>query len=121
MQVLHDVVQAGYVGYIGMSSCYAWQCHAMQIFRLRHRQQTDAIHLHAKSLLALVQEEEREMFPTPKIKFPVYHIIYSCTKKRSRLARDAISRPLSQQSKRAKANVLSTNFYTRSPAGANHC
>jgi aryl-alcohol dehydrogenase-like predicted oxidoreductase len=26
MQALHDVVQAGYVRYIGMSSCYAWQC-----------------------------------------------------------------------------------------------
>lgn len=26
MQALHDVVQAGYVRYIGMSSCHAWQC-----------------------------------------------------------------------------------------------
>ena len=26
MQALHDVVQAGYVRYIGMSSCWAWQC-----------------------------------------------------------------------------------------------
>ena len=26
MQALHDVVQAGYVRYIGMSSCYAYQC-----------------------------------------------------------------------------------------------
>ena len=26
MQALHDVVKAGYVRYIGMSSCYAWQC-----------------------------------------------------------------------------------------------
>lgn len=26
MQALHDVVQAGYARYIGMSSCYAWQC-----------------------------------------------------------------------------------------------
>ncbi|KAF9565585.1 Aldo keto reductase [Agrocybe pediades] len=30
MQALHDVVQAGYVRYIGMSSCWAWQFHAMQ-------------------------------------------------------------------------------------------
>lgn len=30
MQALNDVVKAGYVRYIGMSSCYAWQFHAMQ-------------------------------------------------------------------------------------------
>ena len=30
MQALHDVVKAGWVRYIGMSSCYAWQFHAMQ-------------------------------------------------------------------------------------------
>ena len=26
MQALHDVVKAGYVRYIGMSSCFAYQC-----------------------------------------------------------------------------------------------
>ncbi|KAJ7471077.1 aryl-alcohol dehydrogenase [Mycena latifolia] len=36
MQALHDVVKAGYVRYIGMSSCYAWEFHAMQSV-LRHR------------------------------------------------------------------------------------
>jgi len=30
MQALHDIVKAGYVRYIGMSSCWAWQFHAMQ-------------------------------------------------------------------------------------------
>jgi aryl-alcohol dehydrogenase-like predicted oxidoreductase len=30
MHALHDVVKAGYARYIGMSSCYAWQFHAMQ-------------------------------------------------------------------------------------------
>lgn len=30
MHALHDVVQAGYARYIGMSSCWAWQFHAMQ-------------------------------------------------------------------------------------------
>lgn len=30
MQALNDVVQAGYVRYIGMSSCWAWQFHAIQ-------------------------------------------------------------------------------------------
>lgn len=26
MEALHDIVKAGYARYIGMSSCYAWQC-----------------------------------------------------------------------------------------------
>jgi aryl-alcohol dehydrogenase-like predicted oxidoreductase len=26
MEALHDVVKAGYARYIGMSSCYAYQC-----------------------------------------------------------------------------------------------
>lgn len=26
MQALHDVVKAGYVRYIGMSACHAYQC-----------------------------------------------------------------------------------------------
>ena len=26
MQALHEVVQKGWVRYIGMSSCWAWQC-----------------------------------------------------------------------------------------------
>ena len=34
MHALHDIVQAGYTRYIGMSSCYAWQC-ARSSFLLR--------------------------------------------------------------------------------------
>jgi hypothetical protein len=34
MQALHDVVQKGWVRYIGMSSCWAWQC---TLFQLRVR------------------------------------------------------------------------------------
>jgi hypothetical protein len=34
MQALHDVVQKGWVRYIGMSSCWAWQC---KLFQLRVR------------------------------------------------------------------------------------
>lgn len=26
MEALHDIVKAGYARYIGMSSCFAWQC-----------------------------------------------------------------------------------------------
>jgi aryl-alcohol dehydrogenase-like predicted oxidoreductase len=37
MQALHDVVQAGYVRYIGMSSCYAWQFHAMQNYAINNK------------------------------------------------------------------------------------
>ena len=29
MQALNDVVKAGYVRYIGMSSCYAYQCSSL--------------------------------------------------------------------------------------------
>lgn len=62
MRALHDVVQMGWVRYIGMSSCYAWQFHMMQskciltdthilvhtFSRLRNQQQPDALYLHAK-------------------------------------------------------------------------
>ena len=34
MEALHDVVKAGYVRYIGMSSCYAWQCACSFKFKL---------------------------------------------------------------------------------------
>jgi aryl-alcohol dehydrogenase-like predicted oxidoreductase len=30
MQALHDIVQAGFARYIGMSSCWAWQFQLMQ-------------------------------------------------------------------------------------------
>jgi hypothetical protein len=72
MQALHDVVQAGYARYIGMSSCHAYQFHQMQSesggagctkcsaersssclhrpadTRLRHQQPSHAVHLHAE-------------------------------------------------------------------------
>jgi len=34
MQALHDVVQAGYTRYIGMSSCYAWQFSAIDLMMI---------------------------------------------------------------------------------------
>lgn len=34
MQALHDVVKAGYVRYLGMSSCFAYQCQSRHINRL---------------------------------------------------------------------------------------
>ena len=57
MQALHDVVKAGYARYIGMSSCYAYQCgycfamsvHALADICIVHQMQSEhtlnAIHL----------------------------------------------------------------------------
>jgi aryl-alcohol dehydrogenase-like predicted oxidoreductase len=36
MQALHDVVKAGYVRYIGMNSCYAWQCAYLFKFKVNN-------------------------------------------------------------------------------------
>jgi aryl-alcohol dehydrogenase-like predicted oxidoreductase len=37
MQALHDVIKAGYVRYIGMSSCYAYQCESLKLRPRAHR------------------------------------------------------------------------------------
>ncbi|KAH9942956.1 aryl-alcohol dehydrogenase [Amylocystis lapponica] len=69
MQALHDVVEAGYVRYIGMSSCYAYQFHAMQ-----NTSPTYAINNNLTPFISMqnhysliYREEEREMFPTLKM------------------------------------------------------
>ncbi|KAF8264813.1 Aldo keto reductase [Lactarius quietus] len=62
MQALHDVVQAGYVRYIGMSSCYAWQFHVMQNYAIANSL-TPFISMQNHHSL-VYREEEREMFPT---------------------------------------------------------
>ncbi|KDQ17441.1 hypothetical protein BOTBODRAFT_30237 [Botryobasidium botryosum FD-172 SS1] len=64
MRALHDVVQAGYVRYIGMSSCYAYQFHAMQNYAVTHNL-TPFISMQNQYNL-LYREEEREMYPTLK-------------------------------------------------------
>jgi len=61
MQALHDVVQAGYVRYIGMSSCWAWQFQAMQNYATSNRL-TPFISMQNHYNL-LYREEEREMMP----------------------------------------------------------
>ncbi|KAJ7661724.1 aryl-alcohol dehydrogenase [Mycena rosella] len=81
MHALHDVVQAGYVRYIGMSSCYAWQYYA-----LTHNL-TAFISMQNQYSLAH-REEEREMLPTLK-HFGVGSIPWSP------LARGALARPYS--------------------------
>jgi len=64
MQALHDVVKAGHVRYIGMSSCYAWQFHVMQNYAITHGL-TPFVSMQDHHSL-VYREEEREMFPTLK-------------------------------------------------------
>ncbi|KAG8927067.1 hypothetical protein FRC02_008514 [Tulasnella sp. 418] len=64
MQALHDVVQAGYVRYIGMSSCYAWQFQKMQYYALSHGL-TPFISMQ-NFHNAVYREEEREVMPLLK-------------------------------------------------------
>ncbi|KAF8990104.1 NADP-dependent oxidoreductase domain-containing protein [Cyathus striatus] len=93
MQALHDVVQAGYVRYIGMSSCYAWQFHTMQNYAINNKL-TPFISMQNHYSL-VYREEEREMFPTLK-HFGVGSIPWSP------LARGLLTRPLSAQTKRGE-------------------
>lgn len=65
MQALHDVVKAGYVRYIGMSSCYAYQFHQMQNYAINNRLTPFISMQNYHSLL--YREEEREMYPTLKV------------------------------------------------------
>ncbi|KAG2018812.1 hypothetical protein CC2G_008201 [Coprinopsis cinerea AmutBmut pab1-1] len=92
MQALHDVVKAGYVRYIGMSSCWAWQFHAMQNYAINNNL-TPFISMQNHYNL-LYREEEREMFPTLKY-LGVGAIPWSP------LARGLLTRPLNAQSTRA--------------------
>ncbi|KAJ7126782.1 aryl-alcohol dehydrogenase [Mycena epipterygia] len=86
MQALHDVVKAGYVRYIGMSSCYAWEYYAIA------NKLTPFISMQNHYNL-LYREEEREMLPTLK-HFGVGAIPWSP------LARGALTRPLATQQQR---------------------
>ncbi|KAF9003019.1 NADP-dependent oxidoreductase domain-containing protein [Cyathus striatus] len=97
MQALHDVVQAGYVRYIGMSSCYAWQFHAMQNYAISNKL-TPFISMQNHYSL-VYREEEREMFPTLK-HFGVGSIPWSP------LARGLLTRPLSAQTKRGEVDRM---------------
>ncbi|EPQ50862.1 Aldo/keto reductase [Gloeophyllum trabeum ATCC 11539] len=83
MQALHDVVKAGYVRYIGISSCWAYQYYAMA------NKLTPFISVQNHYTL-LYREEEREMYPTLKM-FGVGTIPWSP------LAMGLLARPLSEQ------------------------
>ncbi|KAJ7107025.1 Aldo/keto reductase, partial [Mycena epipterygia] len=84
MEALHDVVKAGYVRYIGMSSCHAWQFHVMQNYAITHNL-TPFVSMQNHYNL-LYREEEREMMPSLK-HFGVGSIPWSP------LARGALTRP----------------------------
>ncbi|KAF8067038.1 NADP-dependent oxidoreductase domain-containing protein [Lyophyllum atratum] len=84
MQALHDVVQAGFVRYIGMSSCWAWQFSAMQNYAIQNRL-TPFISMQNHYNL-MYREEEREMMPTLK-HFGVGSIPWSS------MARGLLTRP----------------------------
>lgn len=86
MQALHDVVKAGYVRYIGMSSCYAYQCTSSLFYSNRFlsytvtvaQMQNYAINNRLTPFIsmqnhynAIYREEEREMIPTLKVNYLV--------------------------------------------------
>ncbi|KAM5538735.1 hypothetical protein V8D89_007457 [Ganoderma adspersum] len=95
MQALHDVVKAGYVRYIGMSSCWAYQFAAMQNYAITHNL-TPFISMQNHYSL-LYREEEREMFPTLK-QFNVGAIPWSP------LGRGLLTRPLATDTLRKKTD-----------------
>jgi len=64
MRALHDVVRAGYSRYVGMSSCWAWQFHAMQSCAIKNNL-TPFISMQNQYNL-IYREEEREMMPLLK-------------------------------------------------------
>ncbi|WVR04625.1 hypothetical protein IAU60_001636 [Kwoniella sp. DSM 27419] len=64
MEALHDVVKLGWVRYIGMSSCWAWQFQLMQQYAIQHRL-TPFISMQNQHS-AMYREEEREMMPVLK-------------------------------------------------------
>ncbi|KAK0450302.1 aryl-alcohol dehydrogenase [Desarmillaria tabescens] len=85
MQALHDVVNAGYVRYIGISTCRAWQFHIMQNYALVHHL-TPFIAVETDYNI-LYREDENELFPTLK-HFGVSSVPWST------LARGTLAQPL---------------------------
>jgi len=95
MQALHDIVKAGYVRYIGISSCWAHQFHAMQNYAIANNL-TPFISMQNHYNL-VYREEEREMMPTLKM-FGIGSIPWSP------LARGLLCRPLAQKTTRGETD-----------------
>ncbi|KAG8718848.1 hypothetical protein FRC09_012005 [Ceratobasidium sp. 395] len=106
MQALHDVVKAGYARYIGMSSCYAWQFHAMQNYAINNNL-TPFISMQNHHSL-VYREEEREMLPTLK-HFGVGIIPWSP------LARGFLTKPLDTKSTRSETDQWRDHYKTAHP------
>lgn len=98
MQALNDVVKAGYVRYIGMSSCYAWQFQKMQNYAREHglAQFISMQNLHN----AIYREEEREMTPLLQ-DLGVGMIPWSP------LARGFLTRSIKEETQRGKTDLFS--------------
>ncbi|KAI0789331.1 aryl-alcohol dehydrogenase [Abortiporus biennis] len=96
MQALHDVVKAGYVRYLGMSSCYAYQYYAIT----NHLTPFISMQNHYN---LVYREEEREMFPTLKM-FGVASIPWSP------IARGLLTRPVKDSSKRGDTDWFIGNY-----------
>ncbi|KAI0045453.1 Aldo/keto reductase [Auriscalpium vulgare] len=124
---LHDVVKAGYVRYIGMSSCWAWQFHAMQNYAITHNLTLFISMQNYYNLL--YREEEREM-PTLNVRFfSITAILRSCKFCMLRLqhfgigalawspvARGALTRPVGGGADSVRTgNDRSVNNYTKEP------
>ncbi|KAF7311606.1 Aldo-ket-red domain-containing protein [Mycena kentingensis (nom. inval.)] len=87
MNALHDVVKAGYVRYIGMSSCYAYQFHAMQNYAITNK----------LTPFISMQNHYNLLFGVGAIPW-------------SPLARGAVTRPIEQQLKGAQTTRAETDF-----------
>ncbi|KIK98252.1 hypothetical protein PAXRUDRAFT_824044 [Paxillus rubicundulus Ve08.2h10] len=101
MQALHDVVQAGYARYIGMSSCWAYQFQAMQNYAITNHL-TPFISMQNHYNL-IYREEEREMLPTLKM-FGVGCIPWSP------LARGLLTRPLGKKTVRGRTDMAIDSY-----------
>ncbi|KZT33896.1 aryl-alcohol dehydrogenase [Sistotremastrum suecicum HHB10207 ss-3] len=105
MKALHDVVQAGYVRYIGMSSCYAYQFNAMQSYAIQNRLTPFTNHYNL-----VYREEEREMMPTLK-QFGVSSISWSP------LARGLLARSSTAETRRGKDDNWTGSMYDSASLG----
>ncbi|EIW54279.1 Aldo/keto reductase [Trametes versicolor FP-101664 SS1] len=103
MQAPHVVVKAGYVRYIGMSSCNAYQIIQMQNYAITHNL-TPFISMQNRYSL-MYHEEEREMFPTLKM-FSVGSFPWLPP------ARGLLSRPNDASSKRGDTDPILARYKT---------
>ncbi|KAG9076062.1 hypothetical protein FS749_012214 [Ceratobasidium sp. UAMH 11750] len=107
MEALHDVVQAGYARYIGMSSCYAYQFHAMQNYAINNKLTPFISMTNQYSLL--YREEEREMIPTLKM-FGVGMIPWYP------LAGGTLTRPFNESSHRSSTDQVANALVNKGDA-----